>query len=579
MVRRRSPVQARPTAFNIFMGKLFFLIFFTCFFSNGFLFSDVILSDTSGEVKIRKTPLGEWEELKEKNLKLSDGFAVRTENGRAKIIIDKSVIWLKNNTAIEVESASKYLNAFGLVYGKIKVSVKAIGRKSRFSIKTLTAVCAITRADVMMESDLDGRLAVDVLFGEVDFSYLIPPKKGERNFIIPQGVSLKIIDVEKPYILSVITQEKEKEIISSWEPSIVEEDRMQNILYRENQKISLKKFIAYSDNLNSEISNFVYKEKESDFEAARTLRDINGNLVRVDQRILRPDSRTVQFFNIIKRKDYKPYNYLTNFSYGQTGFKYNGEGYKDRIDLFVATFNFNKDIPKNVGEWQVFFDKSDVHPEWATFVSANLISRDNVFFVGEAYKYLETRGELINNTEVVGVPQNTNERDNDIILTGKIGKEYLNDIVMYNFKERDKDNPTGELARISDNNDINGALWGLKVSKQEIKDNNSFYQLNRIKYLKGANPSNEYFYLCQENYLISNDGKIRNKDDIVSSNKSVADIIKENAVQSVNYVKRDNNGAMDDDYIGSYNIDLVLIGDLPFSMFENTSRGVDRWKD
>jgi len=563
------------------MGRKIYLIFFIVFFIKNFAFSDVLVSDYAGEVWVRKSPLGTWEELKDKNIKLEDGFAIKTGKGKVKLAIDKSTVWLKENTAFEIESASKFLNAFGLVYGKIKASIKGISPRSRFSIKTITAVCGIRGTDIMMESDVDGKMSVDVLFGEVEFTYLIPPKEGERNFIIPQGVSLKVDDIEKPYNISLITQEKEIEILSNWDPNVKEEERMESLIEKEKDKISLKKFIAYSNNMGMEINNFVYKEKESDFEAGRTFKDINGNTVRIDQRLIRNDLNTIQLFNIIKRKDYKSYDYLTDYSKNVSGFKYNGGSLKDRVDIFAITFSFNKEIPKNIGEWQSFFDRKDVHPEWATFVSANLIDLNNVFFIGEAYKYIENRGELINNTEVIGVPQNTNERDNDVILVGKISKDYLNDIVMYNFREKYTNNPTGELVRKSDPNlNISGSFWGLKVSKDEISDKDLFYQLNITKYLKGANETQgEYFYLCQENYIISNDGNIRKKNDIFSSGKSVSDIIKENAIQSVNYIKKDENGPSNEDYIGAYNTDIIFIGDVPFSIFENTSRGVDRWKD
>jgi len=560
------------------MGRKFIFIFFIVFFIKALLFSEVVLSDFDGNVWIRKSHLGEWEELKDKNVNLIDGYAVKTTDGKAKILINNSVVWLGENTAFEIESASEFLNAFGLVYGRIKATVKGIGRKSRFSIKTITAVCEMRRADLMMESDIDGKMSVDVLMGEVEFSYSIPPKEGKRNFIMPQGTSLKIVDVEKPYVISVITEEREREILSNWDPGLKDEERMIDVIEREEDKLSLKKFIGYLEAIHSEISSFVRREKESDFESGRTLKDINGNIVRVDQRLIRSDSKTVQLFNIVKRKEYKSYDYLSDFSKDRRGFKYNGGALNDRIDLFIATFNFNKDIPKNIGEWQEFFDRTDVHPEWSTFVSANLIDANNAFFIGEAYKYLTSRGELINNTEVVGVPQNTNERDNDVILAGKVEKKYLDDIVMYNFKEKDHDNLSGELVRKTDNADITGAFWGLKVSKEEIKDNNNFYQLNKVRYLKGANETLGYFYLTQENYLISNDGKVKNRD--ILSGKNISDIVRKNAVQSVNYIKKDNNGVVDDDdYVGAYNIDVLLIGDIGFNMFEKISRGVERWKD
>ncbi|HOJ86220.1 MAG TPA: hypothetical protein PLN68_04775, partial [Elusimicrobiales bacterium] len=161
----------------------------------------------------------------------------------------------------------------------------------------------------------------------------------------------------------------------------------------------------------------------------------------------------------------------------------------------------------------------------------------------------------------------------------------LDDIVKLNFKESDVSNPTGNIVKKSDSSAISGALWGVKVDGFEFSGSDKIYQLKGTKYVKGANfgssNNDDYFWLTQENYVISNSGSVRSKEDIFSSNKSVSEIINANAIQSISYVKKNisnTDGVSDDDYFSSSNIDSVIIGDVPFMMLEKVSGGVDRWK-
>lgn len=585
MVRRRSPVQARPTAFCCFMGVgvsgfskvLFPLIFlFVCT-----LYSEVRLIDYSGDVKYRLNSFSDWVLISTTNFIIPDGGAIKTENGKAKIMIDKTTIWLKENTAVEFEVTSKYFTNIGLVYGKIKASINGLIGKSRFQIRTVSAVFSIMGTDIAVESDIKGKTSIDVVFGEVEFEYVVPPKTGNRSFVITQGISFSLDDIEKPYNIGLITKEREREVLSNWDPHISDNDSFRNIEKHDLRVNKLKNFISYSNIINQEINKFIYKERDADFEGGRTLKDVHGNLVRVDQRIIRPDLNTLQLFNIIKRYDYKPYNYSTTYSDNKVGFKYNGSN-GSRTDSFIVTFNFNKAVPKNVNDWQSYFSDGSLNPNWATFVAAGVVDFNNVFFIGEGYKYISSRGELINNTEVVGVEQNSNERDRDVVLLGKISKNDLNSIVNFNFKEKDVSNTTGELVRKTDNGLISGAIWGLKTGESvEYKNNEVLYQLKSDRYLKGGNSLLEHFWVSQENYVISNNGGIRNKNDIINSNKTISEIIKENAIENISYVKTDVNGIITyDDYNGyNYNTDIVLIGDAAYQAFEKISSGVDRFKN
>lgn len=88
--------------------------------------------------------------------------------------------------------------------------------------------------------------------------------------------------------------------------------------------------------------------KESDSSTGRTLRDIHGNLVRVEQYFMRPEPGTVHFISITKRDNYK-YNGRMNVA--DTGV---------RIDCLETKMSFNLEMPNKISDWIGFFkDISD----------------------------------------------------------------------------------------------------------------------------------------------------------------------------------------------------------------------------
>lgn len=566
----------------------FFYIFALLVFLSPCLYSEISIVDYNGDVKFRKNTFSEWESVNEKNMVIPDGGAVKTDtNSKAKLLVNKSTVWLKENTALEIESTSEYFTSLGLVYGKIKASSFGLAKNSRFQIRTITAVFGIRGTDIMIVGDINGKVLIDVLFGEVDFEYAIPPKTGKRSFIITQGMYFSIEDLEKPYKMGLISKEYENEILSNWDPSISSDDLSKNLYEMDNRMRRLRSFVLYSKALNNDLKKFIYKEREIDFEAGRTLKDIHGNTVRVDQRLLRPDEKSLELFNIVKRKNYSDYSYSSSYSSGLPGFKYNGGGVTNRLDSFIITFNFNKPLPDNVNKWSSYFNDDFVRPEWITFVSADITSANNLFFAAKAYKYNEQRDKLVNNTEVVGVTQNTPEMDNEVVLTGIIDKSSLSDITGFKFIADNISSPDGSLVLKDLNGNptssqIGSSIWGLKTSaSSDSYCDNRFCQMKSDQYKIGDNNSSGYFWLSEEDYLISNSGSIREKDALLDSNKNIGELVKDNSFESVIYVKKDSGGFIsDDDYFaGHHNIDIIIIPDIPFYLFDKTLDAYNRWKN
>ena len=525
-----------------------------------------------GNVYFRESSLSQWVILSTSPFELLQGSGIKLdEDSKVRLSVnDNSEVVLYEGSALEIESVSKYYVTLGLVYGKGRFDI-SFPPNSTFVLKTISSHFTGRNIKGFFESDLKGKVEVSLGFGECVFKYLIPHKSGKREFVLNQGMFFKVEGPEKPYIIGMIDPDKEDEILEKW--SIKEEVD----LARKDRIRRLVSFSNYAYGIASRYGSDGHKEKNSDFESGKTLRDIHGNLLRIEQRILRPSPNEIQFINITKRPYYKDYE-NTSFSMGREGFRYNGGDLKNRVDVFAVSFSFNKDMPKNIQNLPSFFADPSVEANWATFVSAN-VSSDESFFVAEAYRYNPSRGEMINNTESVGVPQDSNERDRDVIISGKISKDLLYDIVNYNFKEKDPSSPTGELVRKTDGSVIQGAFWGVKTGDEfEIKGD--IYNLKGYRYLKGA-AGNEYFWVTSENYLISPSGAVRKRREIEENFRSFSDVLSRNFLQSIIYVKGDDNSSVSDQsYNGiDSNIDLLISGEVLHSSFESIREGIDRWKN
>ncbi|MGM0568862.1 MAG: FecR family protein [Elusimicrobiota bacterium] len=124
---------------------------------------------------------------------------------------------------------------------------------------------------------------------------------------------------------------------------------------------------AAVDEINVEVSeaqDIIDETRETDVSTGRSLRDRWGNLVRVEQHIMRPNSKTLQFINITKRDNYK---YKGRMNTSDTG---------ARMDSFETKIGFNLDIPEKISGWINFASDiedsdKDFHPEFMELKLSN----------------------------------------------------------------------------------------------------------------------------------------------------------------------------------------------------------------
>jgi hypothetical protein len=359
--------------------------------------------------------------------------------------------------------------------------------------------------------------------------------------------------------------------------------------------------------------------KESDLEAGRTLTDVHGNLVRVDQRMMRPAADEIQFFNLVKRPIYANYTAATE------GFAYNGGAVTTRLDYMQMTMNFNKDLPQRIEEWPSFFNGNDVNPDWASFVMANRSKSDEIFFIAEGYKYDAARDELVNNTNVVNYTGTLVDRN--VVVTGVLNDtdlgmpgtynaiDGLNDITHLRFSG----NANGTLSHVDGSGapiagtfggtalGTGNVIWAVKTDLTHSysepvnrPDNAPLVQYQADKYRLGTTGT-DYIWFAKENYVISNGGGIQTPNAFTNTSSDPFSLLKDNALETVMYIKKafTNSDAgittsaqakadiKADDYfrynsptagVGT-NIDIVFIPDLMIAAVQRMLPAITNLKD
>jgi hypothetical protein len=566
----------------------------------------------SGNVEVRATREGQWAPAAV-NMEIAEGGAIRTNAGaEAEMVMpNKTKVWLKESSNLELEQRQTLASRLALVFGRIKLRVPHLLRKEKFEVRTPAAVCAVRGTEFTLGTNEDGKMDLQVLFGEVKLKFMIPPEKGADEFYIPQGQGLSLSEKGKQAKPALLTKAAEREAMENWAPGLKAEDRQRDLQRKENDRAQVREFAAVTNNTDAQIKSFLNVVKESDLEAGRTLTDVHGNLVRVDQRMMRPSADTIQFFNLVKRPVY------SNGDNGANGsFTYNGaQGITNRLDYMQMTMAFNKDLPQSITEWPGFFNENSVKPAWASFVLANRTDASEIFFVAQNYLYDAAKDDLRNNTSVIGITSGGLYADKNLVVTGVLKDETgvtaidaLNKISS-DRKVTDDGNNAGTLKYTGTSTEVNGlngtkVVWAVQTdASYEAKpadtgDSTSLWQYQADKYNVGNNGT-AYLWFAKENYGIGNGGGIKTVGDFANSSTDIFSLLKDSALESVMYIKKANGTAtsfasdtlayadIDNSSTGDFfaykgagtNIDVVFIPDLMVAAVEQMLPAISNLKD
>lgn len=543
----------------------------------------------AGTVEIKADRDAEWAAATD-GMEIKESGALRTgDDGSAVVLMpNKSKVWVKENSGLEIEQRKTLASRLALLFGKMKVRVPHLMRKERFEVRTPAAVCAVRGTEFTVEATPEGAMDIKVLYGEVKLNFTVPPVKGKAEVRIPQGQGLKLEEKGKPAKQALLTKEQEYRALENWNPGLDPKERMAEIVEKENSRAQIKQFAKVTAGAEQQVKAFINTAKESDLEAGRTLKDIHGNMVRVEQRLIRPDPQTLQFFNIVKRPTYRDYDYSSPMAQTYGGFKYEyaGGAIVNRLDMFQVNLGFDRALPQRIEQWPSFFNDNDINPSYMTTVAANRTNGADIFFIAEGWRYDSVKDELVNNETVVDAGSGNGE---DVVITGvltgvdaiaglnKISKLEVEDAGSGALKYTGTDALAGTGVGAAAGN----VVWAQRDTDVLSYDSNSddinsdqLWQFQADRYEIGGDGGTGIWF-AKESYVIGNGGGIKNTGDFTSSGTDPFSILKETAGQMIMYIKQDGAGGLpslvnDHAFNASNkrNIDIVFIPDLALAAIQ-----------
>jgi hypothetical protein len=275
---------------------------------------------------------------------LAAGMVVVTgPGGRATLSLGEgNTIRLRSNTRLVVQAREPQRSRFKLLAGRLKGIFDGLrpGERVELEFSSRSAVASVKGTEFDAEEG-PGEMTLRAFLGALEVALR------DRLHSLPQGCGLSVDEGGRVHIRPLTNEEIADGLGEGWD--------------RRGPRGELAGFV---DGVRAEGERdraLVFQIREDDFAVGRSLRDVHGNLTRVDQRLIRPDGSSVQFVNLVKRDSYR---YGGKFDYtGPSGARY------DYLEGFVR---FDRDLPANVADWPAFFSgHNDVKAVFGRVTLAN----------------------------------------------------------------------------------------------------------------------------------------------------------------------------------------------------------------
>ena len=256
---------------------------------------------------------------------LAPGTLVVTgENGRVAIEVKTgNVVRLRGNAKLQIVNTDRKTSRFKLMAGRIKGSFTRLlgGETFEMEFASSGAVASVKGTTFTAEESPSG-FVMHTLFGDIEVS-----TRGAIHDVM-QGCGILVRARDGAVVVRRLSDG---------------EIAMGGLHNDAAGRRDLDIFQASVSEAADQDAALVTQIREDDFAVGRTMKDVHGNIARIDQRLSRPDPSTIQFINLVKRD---AYTYKGKFTYaGPSG---------PRYDYLEYRVQFNMGLPDNVMDWPAF---------------------------------------------------------------------------------------------------------------------------------------------------------------------------------------------------------------------------------
>lgn len=539
---------------------------FISFVSGEVLGSDCVISKLTGKVEVFKQE--KWFPV-EVGFKLKQNDKLKTySTGRAELTFaDNSTIWIKENTELNIATLFPEDRSVEVKTGQVRTKVTPLKPGHKFTLKTPTAVAAVRGTEFILIIGETCQLLV--VSGKMEFTNIVSDIKsevveGQTVFSHQSGELTPPRDFSLQEV-NVINDDSWKKF-APVEPAREEKTEQQREIKEELVKLrqELRELIHEVKTDLITARERIDEIRETDISTGRTLRDHFGNLVRIEQYLLRPDAQTIQILNLTKRQEYTYKGYFSA-PFTQSA----------RIDSFDARLRFNLAMPDDLADWPSFMMNKgkELKPKYMRIELSN--GKD--YMITEAIYFEEKKDWDSTIKYISGKPQSEG------------GGEWLVDAdyeppeicTVYNKDGTRSDKYNGVVKGGED------SLWLWGISPQM-----RLYRNSEVKFV----------YLGTEFYGINNSGNILSIKDFTGFGANPFAVLKEVAFQNVLFCKtgklyyeiytddystdlpeknklqilNDFKGL--DDFFAGKNIDLVATPDLFIPTAQKLITQIDKLK-
>jgi len=511
---------------------------FAVFIFSSALYAEIKISKFAGNVMVFQN--NKWAPAVS-GLSLAAQDVVKTDkSGKVEIVMNEtSSIWINENTEVKIGWLGKE-SSIDLVAGKIRAKLKLSGG-DKFTVKTPVSLVGIRGTELIATDKGD----LFVLDGIVQFANAA----GTANADVPAGQYAAVDQAGAIPPPSNITPEQQTALDQDWSgfeemkseggtPAPADQKEAEKQKLKDEMTVLKQELRNTVSNMKTDVNTtreIVNEIKESDFATGRSMRDVHGNIVRIEQQLMRPNSQTLEFINITKRDSYV---YRGKFGYPGSS--------TSRIDIFDANIQFNKTLPEQLADWPGFISDQKEDSFYPQSMSVKLTNQtDTIEMRGESREkgQPDEKGNILEERKIVA----------DTYISNDNGKTEWKVDPDYDAQDPNKPEYNPMDKSVDESGEKTDDLWATTISPKVQLD-------------KSGEPS-RYVKFYVESYAINNDGKILNLKDFTSTSENPFALLKNIGAEGIIGCKY-ADGA---DYSTSTNffkgnIDIIMTPDIVVSI-------------